>query len=88
MICFCSNCRDNFDDESPFHPDTSSTADQKSEMDCDSDIKPLTIDHFQEETKESFTQMINEIKVCVNDVFSFYLIDKISTFFCRRKVSM
>lgn len=69
MICFLSNHRDNFDDESPFHPDTSSTADRSIAKGCDSDAQPLSIEHFQEETKETFIEMMNEIKVCMNDLF-------------------
>lgn len=60
---FCSNHRDNFDDESPFHPNTSSTADRSTTNGCDSAAQPLSIEHFQEETKETFIQMINELTV-------------------------
>lgn len=56
--------RDNFDDESPFHPDTSSTADRLTTIGLDSDVKPLSIEKFQEETNETFIEMMNEIKVC------------------------
>lgn len=66
LIVFRLIHRDNFDDESPFHPDTSSTTDRSTATGCDSDSKPQTIEDFQEETKESFIQMINEIKVCVD----------------------
>lgn len=64
-----SNNRDNFDDESPFHPDTSSsssTTDRSTATGCNADAQPQSIEHFQEETNESFIQMINEIKVCVD----------------------
>lgn len=57
--------RENFDDESPFHPDTVSQSDRTATGDKDSQIKLVTCEEFQEKTKELFNQMINEIKVCL-----------------------
>lgn len=62
LLCW-NSYRDNFDDESPFHPNTSTLTDGSTTAANDHQTKPTTCEQFQEETKELFVQMIKEIKV-------------------------
>ena len=67
---FFSFYRENFDDESPFHPDTSNSDDRSSTDENGLDTKNLNCDKFQELTAEAFAQLVKEIKVCcfiIND---------------------
>ncbi|XP_055295611.1 calcineurin-binding protein cabin-1-like [Sitodiplosis mosellana] len=53
---------DNFDDESPFHPDTSNPDDTSTAAENDSDTQNVKCDKFQELTADPFAQLIKEIK--------------------------
>ncbi|XP_031617058.1 calcineurin-binding protein cabin-1-like isoform X2 [Contarinia nasturtii] len=53
---------ENFDDESPFHPDTSSISDRSTTIEGSSENDDITFDKFQELTKDTFAQLIKEIK--------------------------
>lgn len=55
--------RENFDDESPFHPDTSNPDNKSTENDNSSEALNIKCDKFQELTAESFAQLIKEVKV-------------------------
>lgn len=58
-------CRDNFDNESPFHPNDFVRQDSDTSIDDNGNhipAKPLTIEKFQEVTADIFDELIKEIK--------------------------
>lgn len=74
--------RENFDDESPFHPDSSTPTDRSVKADDDSQLKSVTCEEIQEKTIESFLQMINEIKVRLNTLNNHKLNNEIQSSDC------
>lgn len=58
-------CRENFDDEWPFHPDVSDASDQSTTTESSCENNVITCETFQELTKETFSQFVKEIKVCI-----------------------
>lgn len=60
---FFSFYRDNFEDESPFHPDTSNPDDKSTLNENGLKTENLNCEKFQELTADSFAQLIKEVKV-------------------------
>lgn len=58
---FFNPCRENFDNESPFHPNTSD--DWFANGTNDSKNESTNSENFQESTANEFAQLIKEIKV-------------------------
>lgn len=67
--------RDNFDEESPFHPDASSPLDRLTTAENVNETEQESHQKFQERTRDEFTQLIKEIKV---SFLLFYYLLKIS----------
>lgn len=55
--------RDNFDEESPFHPDVSSPLDRLTTTENATETEQISHEKFQERTRDEFAKLIKEIKV-------------------------
>lgn len=62
-ICIFSFYRDNFEDESPFHPDTSNSDDSSTANENGSKIEKMNCEKFQELTADPFARLIKEMRV-------------------------